>query len=347
MSVEHKIVKSLKIVGKDNTVKLNASGKVVLAGGAGVSIDTDETEAKAFVINAGVSAATGTDYYIQKYNAVIGGGSGVGYSFSGINNGGYWVATINNMPPHKAGGAFCMAGSTCGQVGEFPVVTRIGGIPTQAVVETANNTLSVFDMCTADVDCEDYYKLFTYLKIIKTALDANKDKNLDDPTSTKLFPQYQAAVHFWNYLANIHGIIFEVSGSSANVKITTGYRAMACGPYSNVFWTVSIEQEQGQPGLEVNPAVTGRDATRPALLAKALIDEQTVIATVEDVMSCTEYSIINIVMAIRLSTPPPSSSSSVSYTNNSWIITATFYNTHIGTPITLTKKVYTRLLTPP
>ncbi len=349
MSVEHNIVKSLKVVARDGSLKLDASGKVVLVGGAGFSVVKDDTEDRAFVINADLSAGAGTDYYIRKYDAVIngcGGGCPPEYTFSGIASGGYWVSRINQKAPYKPSGAFCISGGACGQLGEFPVVSLSGGSPVQAVVESAAATLSITDMCMADIDCEDYYRLFSKIKIIKDYLDNNKDKNLDQAGSTRLFPQYEAAVHMWNYLANLQGIIFKVKASGGNIKVDAGYRAMACGPYSGVFWAVTATQVSGQSGLSTTPAVTSKDASRVELVAETSLSGSTLIAIVDGMFGMNEYSVVSSTIRVRAPSDESSSSSSMPGSSdaeplNEWLVVGSFYNTHLGVPVTLTKRIFT------
>jgi hypothetical protein len=363
MSIEHNIVKSLQIVARDGTLKSTVTGAVKLVGGNGFSVKKDTSEPNSFVVSADRSAGSNDPYYQNKYNEMINGSSSVPsplFNFSGVTNGGYYLSTLNGKAPYQPDGEIAMLGSACGQVGMFPIIDRnSSGVPVAATVEDADlvypqadSRLSVFDMCTSDVDCEDYYKLFSRMRIINDFLEENKDKNITK--DMKLFKQYEACVSEWNYLANMQGIIFKVTAADQYIKVIAGYRMLGCdqpplyGPLSGVFWNITATLVVGQPSLIIAPRVTGTEYSK--LVLRPTITTTTgsnLVATVNDVMYKKDYVVVMMVFAVQHPPSDLSSSSSsgeipVPIQYNTFQVTGTFYNTHLGVPVTQVKRVQTR-----
>jgi hypothetical protein len=356
MSVEHNIVRSLKVLARDGvTVKADITGNVKLAGGTGFSVKKDTAEANSFVIAGDMSAGANDPYYQSKYNEIINGSSSVPsalFAFSGVADGGYYLSTINGKAPYQPDGDISLVGGACGQIGVFPDIASTGSTPTSATVEENDNQLSMFDMCTANVDCEDYYKLFSRMRIINEFLERNRNKNLTE--DMKLFKQYEALITEWNYLANMQGIIFKVYASDQYIRIITGYRMLGCdqppayGPLSGVFWRVSATLLTGQTDIMITPKVTATDFSKLAL--KPTLTTSTgsnLIVRVPGAMNKKDFVVVMAVFAINHPPDDLSSSSSsgivpgpVLY--NTFQVSGTFYNTHLGVPVTQVKRVDTR-----
>lgn len=330
------------------TADSRITGDVELAGGAGFDVSRDSDSGELLVAYNG-NAGVDDPAYKAKWDAILNGTAG----FSGPP---YYMSKLNGVSPMD-GGTLMLMGGLGTQIGlfenrEHPVINPAPD----------PNTLHFFDMCQACLDCGDYEQLYKYLERIKVWLDANKDCNLI--TGTKLFKQYQATVHYWNYLVHAQSLIFKVfeDGKSPGIKI--GYNCIDCGPFTDVRMVVTVEQVSGypslglwrvngvsrQPGSVAVTVETSGDSSDDSYPNNALV-------VAIDSIDKKEYAIVD--AYYRVSAPPQSSSSSSGSIDsmsssssanssassqgmiNTWKITATWYNTHVGASASRTKYLET------
>ena len=319
MSFYHDIVQSLSVVDANNAVKMTiTSGIVKLAGGVGFSIvsdpDTDEA-----TINADVSAGANDPFYLEKFNKLIGGGcnqdgcastsspsslSPPSYLFSG---GPYYIATINNLRPFDTARDrnFALLGGACMQVGDFAeTLCGTPDVPALAYPDASPAELKLFNMCTPDVDCEDYRRMFVYLEQIRSNLDGNKDNNLT--TGIKLFKQYEAAIHYWNFIVMNKGFTFDMVAGVNQIALTTGFEAVVCGTYTDVNWEISITQVTPLAGIVLAHTPRSHKSSR-SVLVPAATGENPMYVLVAGTMKTRDYALLNSV--IRLTLPSGSSTS--------------------------------------
>lgn len=315
-------------------------GAVRLAGGVGIAVEPDPAGAITLAVS-GQASGTDDPYYLAKWRAVVNSGTGPGYSFSGVP---YYISTMNRTEP-AADGTLFLLGGVCSQLGLFSAPTAPSALPA---------TLELFDMCPACVDCEDYQPLFTYTDRIEDWLDGNKDNNLT--AGLKLFKQYQATVHYWNYLVHTQSLIFRAAPDGYSIRLKFGYRCLGCGPYPDVRVTLTVVQVSGTPiegklqrnGLAKEPddlfvrLLTERPESTSSLSSGSVADFG-VMLWVKDIDK-NGYAVADITYKITGPANMSSSSSSVSADTagddyNVYDVTVTWLNTHLGTAVSRSKTV--------
>lgn len=220
MVINEPVVQRLMILDSEGEPKYiegtnsqRIKGRVSLKAGAGLAI-TQEDEA--LVIAIDTTSNVSDPVYQQKWTDIVKGNP----PYSGVP---YYVSAINKIKPRTDMPCFILS-HLCSQMGVFedPVPGDIEAVypsPDEAAME-------LYDMCEACVDCEDYDKIFQYLEQIEKWVDINKDNNL--VTGIQLFKQYQATVHYWNYLVHCQSLILRFYGSDKDALIKVGYRALGC-----------------------------------------------------------------------------------------------------------------------
>ena len=349
MPLYHDIIKTFKVLAQDGTVLLQVDqahpSKVELKGGLGFTL-VPSSDGTAIDINADPTAGANDPYYLQKFNNLVGGGpSGTpDYQFSG---GPYYISKINDILPYKSARDrdFSVVGSGCMQVGIFQDTRCLKkGVPSIAYPETDDNKLQVTNMCQPDVDCEDYRRIYIYLERIRKFLDANKDANLQTGTNPMtgtpeiaLYKQYQAAVHYWNFVVLNKGFTFTViDGGRNNIAITTGYEVVSCGSYSNPSWSILITEVSGTT-VTIKHDMIGFRSSRPALRPHPSGNNPLLIS-IYGTMKLRDYVLVNSVAQIDLPGSALASHASAATTYATFNVTVTWMGTAIGTS-SLTKQV--------
>jgi hypothetical protein len=162
--------------------------------------------------------------YLQKLQAVLEGGTGDDcnggtYTFTGMP---YYLTNLNGESGGEANN-FDLYGSACGQVGIYDGGSiRPGG------------ALPILDICPACVDCGDYEDIKILTDRIREFQYWDVSRNLHDPTlpnigELALFRQYQATIHYWNYLVHKQTIPLELVRSTDKIfAIRSGYFNKSC-----------------------------------------------------------------------------------------------------------------------
>ena len=204
---------------------------VVLKGGNGIAVSSGDDGITLAVSN---TASLDDPVYKSKWLDIIGGKNG----YSGSP---YYLARMNKVPPHSDG-YFDLLGSACAQIGMFPDDDTEVWKPSKFA-----NTLEFFDMCEACLDCGDYELAFERINRIEDWLRSNLDNNLT--AGTKLFKQYQATVHYWNYLVHVQSLPFLLWSEDGMIHVRIGYRCIDCGPFTDV--VISLKVEKLDPSVEL------------------------------------------------------------------------------------------------
>jgi len=266
MTLQHDTITKLTVFDRDGFPKeiedhpvpgtTEITGQVAMEGGVGFSVFEEDNE---IVIQGDLTGGADDPCFRSKYEAILAGGTHPGCYGEGpcdFNSrypldpdwrigAPYWISTFNKISANDKLGLMWLLGSVCGQMGIFSTSNLNGIAPSPH-----DNTLELFDLCAACMDCGDYQKLYVYLERILQWLDANKDNNL--VTGTRLFRQYQATINYWNYLVHSQSLIFIVQPMGADLGIKVGYRAADCGPFINTSFTVTVTHLSGQPHQCVN-----------------------------------------------------------------------------------------------
>lgn len=272
MTLLHNTVSSLIVLDSDGNEKAveghpvpgttEITGKIALAGALGIEIEEDEGE---IALRVDFSAGGDDPCFLSKYEAILSGGTHAGCYGEGpcdFNQrypldpdwrvgAPYWISTVNKTGPNDVGGLMLLGGP-CGQTGLFG--TSSSGAYRPSAVD---NALELFDLCAACTDCEDYKKLYVFLQVLHEWLNWNRDVNLISPVddyplaALRLYKQYQALLHYWNYLVHSQSLIFIMQPSGSDLFIRVGYWATGCGPYEDVTINLVITQTDGQ-GRECN-----------------------------------------------------------------------------------------------
>lgn len=191
-------IKSLRIRRKDGSETVVDSSFIELRGG--LNLDIEKTADNTFTVSAGAGRGSQNPGMKQKYDALMGGGSGeydgVPYTFSGAP---YYYSRLNGASPED-GHAFLTA-VRCGHWGLFeniPYPYSYSGSPEDGV-------LQVTDVCAPCVDCADYQVLYLFLDAIKDALDYKKDlivqhaaQSPGDTEQKNILELYKQAMLYWN-----------------------------------------------------------------------------------------------------------------------------------------------------
>lgn len=323
---------SLTVLDRDGFVKPVAGassnvikGDVELRGGNDFGVAWDESSGSLVI---GVDGSGGGDdpVYKAKWLDLVNGGGG----FSGLP---YYVSSVNDAKP-KADGTLFLLGGLCPQLGLFDDEGEDYRRPSRTP-----HALEFFDMCEACVDCADYQKLFEYVDRIKEWLDANKDNNLT--TGLQLFKQYQATVHYWNYLVHVQSIPFTVYANGDDVGVKVGYRCLDCGPFHDIMIQVHAEELGGDSPTSSTWSVVGINKQPNTLSVSVFATEDEsqppsdsyesdTAVVVIDAIDKTEYVIVDLTLANE----PPAGGMTTEFR-----ITATWFDTHLGAVVTRHKDI--------
>lgn len=347
MSDECKHVTELVILDKQGEEKLiengtgyAITGQVAFEGALGISVEMADD-----AIEVSVDPEAGVDdpFYKQRWNDIINGVP----PYSGPP---YYISNINNSLPLKDG-TFFLLGGLCPQLGLFDH----SGPGNALIPSNQPASLEFFDMCEACLDCGDYSKLFEYTDRIESWLSENKDANLT--SGIKLFKQYQAVVHYWNYLVHTQSLILTLSAQGSTVIIKTGYRCLGCGPFRDVTIDITIEMIEGD-----TPILPGSSHW---IYGRRMVDPQTIKVTVDagidaevtiDSIDKNQYAIIDLYYDPQkdeeagtsseetedMSDGDASGSSSseeASLLTNTYKVTAVWEGTHLGASVTREKII--------
>ena len=339
MPLYHNIVNKIVVMSRTNTVIQEIYGKVGLEGGVGFKVEADP-DTNEVTIGADATAGAQDPYYVQKFNDLIklgggsyhGGGVNKDYVFSG---GPYYISKIASILPYPStrDRNWALLGSACMQVGKLSGTECVSGGSTDP--EDEDSKLTVANMCEADVDCEDYRRIFIYLERIRKFLDANKDANLtigtNEATCRKtiaLFKQYEAAIHYWNFVVANKGFTFLVAPGPNTISLTTGYEVVVCGTYPHVCWSIAIS---GLAGLVVEHKLVSYRSSKTSLRPNGLV-------CASDSMTTHDYLLVNSIIRIDMAGSSLSSGAKAPPITRTVTITVTWTGTHIGTS-SLTKTV--------
>jgi hypothetical protein len=225
----------------ENRSDSHIQGNVELVGGSGFDIEWDE-DTKEITLSVGDSLRVGGEEYQQKWLDIVNGNNG----YSGVP---YYISRVNRIEPAEDGTLFVL-GDVCSQIGLFPS----GSAPASSA-----NSLEVFDMCEACIDCEEYAEIYYYLEIIDAWLENHKNKNIyyedempliadvdrsGDTNAINLLRQYESTVRYWNYLVHMKGTSFSAGGLGLMPSCQVGFRCEDCGPF-NVTIDVSMNMLSG------------------------------------------------------------------------------------------------------
>lgn len=158
-------------------------------------------------------------YYEAKYQALINGGSGSGYTFTGAP---YYIGSINGVGANNRG-HFFVTSKSCVQ----PGLIESGAL--------TPGQLTLFDQCTPPVKCSDFENLFEKMKLVAAALDRIKENIIGTPTNKSgavldaetdyygIYQQWVAVVHMWNYLVRKALFMPNVTVSGGLVAVAARY----------------------------------------------------------------------------------------------------------------------------
>ncbi len=238
-------VRSVEVRDKTGASKGTLSGKVKLRAGSGVSIKSSEN---VITISTGREYTSPDDCYLRKLNAIIEGGTGDEcdgdgtYTFSGMP---YYIGAINGERGGEVNN-YDVHGSACGQVGIWDGTSIMSG-----------GALPILDICAACIDCQDYEDIKELMEQIRVFQYWDVQRNLytdvgvpgnssEEPAPEEgegelaLFRQYQATVHYWNFLVHEQAIPLElIRGSKRYFGIESGYFLKDCSDRT-VTQTISV-----------------------------------------------------------------------------------------------------------
>lgn len=203
----------------EGTTNQRIQGRVKLEAGTGIKIEQGD---EGLEISVDTTSNVSDPVYQQKWMDIVKGNP----PYSGVP---YYVSSINGIKP-RSDIPFFILSHLCSQMGIFD--TPVPGDPEAVYPSPHISTMEVYDMCEACLDCADYDRLFNYLRQIEKWVDINKDNNL--VTGIQLFKQYQATIHYWNYLVHCQSLILSFYGSDKDVLVKVGYRALGCDILTNV-----------------------------------------------------------------------------------------------------------------
>lgn len=224
MSFSGFVVNSLEVRDRNGTPLGTLTGKVKLQAGSGCGI---ESEGNVITLSVGRQYTDPDNCYLQKFRALVEGGTvddcnGGTTNFSGMP---YYIATINGEGPGEASN-YDFYGSASGQVGIWNGSSILNG-----------GALEITDIGAACIDCEDYEQIKELMERIREFQYADVNRNLYDglepgdpgPGELALFRQYQATIHYWNYLVHEQSIPLElIRGSERYFGIQSGYFLKDC-----------------------------------------------------------------------------------------------------------------------
>jgi len=341
-------IRKLTVLDRDGVPKPVAGGSgsritgaVRLAAGPGIAL-----AAEADAITLAVSGATADQAdpaYLQKWRDIVDGNP----PFTGMP---YYVAKVNSKGPLPDGTMFLL-GDLCSQLGLFPAGGADLAVPYQ---------LELYDLCQACLDCQDYQYLFTYIRAIEEYVDKNKDDNLT--TGLRLFKQYQATVHYWNYLVHTQSLVFTTAPTTnRQIQVKLGYRCLGCGPYDDVTVRLRVVQTAGPLWEDGKFILRGLALEPQNLFARVYLDypgassssstgsldEDGCLLYIKEIDK-TQWAVAD----LRYDTGIPDNSSSSQSSGaessagdefNTYQLTATWHNTHLGIDVSRTHEVKMRV----
>lgn len=214
------VVNSIEVRDRQGASLGTLQGKVKLKAGSGVAIDSS---GNTVTLSVGREYTDPDDCYLRKLTAVIEGGAvddcnGGTTNFTGMP---YYIATI--------------AGEGAGEANDYDFHSTANGqvgIWNGASIINAG-ALEITDIGAACIDCEDYENIKDLMERIREFQYGDVNRNLykgpTDPGELSLFRQYQATVHYWNYLVHEQCIPLElIRGSKRFVGIESGYFLKDC-----------------------------------------------------------------------------------------------------------------------
>ena len=318
-------ISKLKILDRDGNPKCSdlISGTLEFAGGFGVGVKRSGPDIS---LSVDPSQVDDDPVFKAKWLDITRGGGG----FSGPP---YYVSALNGEVPAKDGYIYLL-GQLCSQIGMFP--DNDTDIWTPSKFE---HTLELFDMCEACLDCGDYMLALDRLKRIESWLAGNKDRNLVE--GTKLYKQYQASVHYWNYLVHVQSIPFKVFADGSDIRVKVGYRCLDCGPFDDV--TIVLTPEAVSGGASGASWSLAKLDSDPTTLDVAVWSAEPESASSDDYSSGSlvitidsidkdEWALLDLVLK-------PSDSGSESEDDNEFKISAKWIGTHLGEDVTRTKRI--------
>jgi hypothetical protein len=311
----------------ENTTSSRIKGEVAILGGRGISTSKDTDGA----LEIAVDGSLGIDnpIYKQKYFDIINGNP----PFSqGVP---FYTSSVNKQLPYTDGTLFLLGGA-CPQIGQFPDKPA-----SELKPSNTPGQLEFFDLCEACLDCADYDLLCAYVDRIEEFIDDNKNNNLIN--GTQLFKQYQATVHYWNYIIHTQSLIFDASVDEEDLLLKLGYQVIGCGPYNSMYMTVTLSIYDGQNYVF-------HDMADMKFVYNPTGGSVTVSHSVDDTyrltpgwgMEMKDYFILDCRIVPYLNiTPPPAF---IDADENKWNVTVTWYNSHVGAVAQRTKQVTTKKL---
>jgi len=306
MSFYPNAVLQIDVQDRDGVSKGILAGKVEIEGGDGLRITSEGDE---ITMDAGESYSDIEAYYRRKFRVIVDGGTfidrdGIPLEFSGMP---YYIASIAGQKGNFLEN-FDFLSSPCGQVGifydgtgEFGSQTEFGsagGAVGDGFVSmlNGNGELELLDICQACVDCEDYQQIIDLMDRIELFQNWDVKRNLNDETEggeLALFHQYQATVHYWNYLVHVQCVpIIGIRGSDYYGAINTGYFLKQNITLSEIKQDIAISITWAGPVGDVKILLTNtmtRGGAGISYTVEMISDTQFVIHVKYDPMSYNEY----------------------------------------------------------
>jgi hypothetical protein len=347
----------LKIIVKDRNgfTKGELQGKVAFRGGDGILLESDRDE---ITINAGSQYSEQDDRYQRKFETVINGGTfvdddGTIMTFSGVP---YYISKIGNVAGDFLQN-FDFLCNACGQVGiarptddsillsdsssaenqsslsgtssesEISSLSESSGGIVQdqyALLLNEDGELELLDICQACIDCADYAQVVTLMERIEEFQQLDVSRNLD--SGQRLYSQFQATMHFWNYLVHQKCLpIVRIKGNEFFFTVKSGYMNKGDGPYTatqtytiNVTW----EDEEGDLCIDITDTkMTPSDLPDPTIEVNKINDTQWEVIVEHPELEYSEKSLYE--MAVVADLPMSDYDFEVTWTD-----------THLGVPVT-------------
>ncbi len=279
-------VRKITIKDRNNGTKGELLGKVELLAGDGILIETDRDE---ITLNAGSQYARQDDRFQRKLDVVINGGTfidddGTMMTFSGMP---YYVTKISNVAGDFLQN-FDFLSNACGQVGIARVTdpppidlsdelsdnsgiseSSGGTVMNQyANILNDNGELELLDICQACIDCEDYSQIITLMERIEEFQQGDVNRNLD--SGQRLYSQFQATMHFWNYLVHQKCLpVVRIKGNEFFFTTKSGYMNKGDGDYTaKQTFTIDVtwEDEEGELCIDITDTkMTPSDVPEPSI----------------------------------------------------------------------------------
>lgn len=253
VEVPRKSVKRLRVKDADGSTLLTSltTRRLTLSAGRGVLITGDAGTGT--ITLSSPSALRGHDpYYVKKYKNLLYGTpaevpaesspwphpayrfteytehphAGSSSSSSESQVCARYIATINKMQPHRLDGAFFLEGGACWQVGCFDDSTSTS----LNLAKSGSRGLTLENRCMPSVDCRDYWVLHEMMERLRMFLQNNRDKNCCIDGEYKLFEQWKATVHYWNYLMYMKKAGVTARALRAGIAVSARYEHLCCNP---------------------------------------------------------------------------------------------------------------------